>query len=521
MSDQFSPIRPKPVPLSHEPPRNEETAGRGASSITWGLGIALALGLLVLVFFVVPAWLETAARPVPSSADGPGSAQANEVASADGSATTAIGASAQGEEATGGDQALPPYQQLQRQQAREKAQKELGRFVKLQIQLEDAMKVGAWGQDEYDAAKRLAAAGDEQFVKEQFQQSMTSYQSATRKLADLIEHGKTLLEESLKKGSAALIARDQARADKAFAMAGTIAPDDPRVAAGKARAALLPRVGALMRQGRNQELAEDWSGAATTYDQVKSLDPATSGLDAATRRVAEGRRQDRIQTLLSQGFDHLDAQRFDDARAAFQSVLKLDADNGVAKGGIEQVTRRSDVARIRALKVQADQAVTDERWGDAMTLYARVLEIDSTIQFAKSGQERARNQQRIRAALARILENPERLSSDKLYREAGDILSRAETLEPRGPKLASQIDDVRTTLDTYGSPVAVVLRSDNRTEVTLSTIGSLGSFEEKRLELRPGAYTVIGSRDGCRDVREQIVVRPNMSPVDIRCVEAL
>jgi hypothetical protein len=47
----------------------------------------------------------------------------------------------------------------------------------------------------------------------------------------------------------------------------------------------------------------------------------------------------------------------------------------------------------------------------------------------------------------------------------------------------------------------------------------LGTFDEKQLTLRPGAYTVIGSRDGCRDVRTSILVRPDMQPVDIRCTE--
>jgi hypothetical protein len=44
-------------------------------------------------------------------------------------------------------------------------------------------------------------------------------------------------------------------------------------------------------------------------------------------------------------------------------------------------------------------------------------------------------------------------------------------------------------------------------------------FAEKQLNLRPGAYTIIGSRDGCRDVRESILVRPDMQPVEIRCEE--
>jgi tetratricopeptide (TPR) repeat protein len=336
-----------------------------------------------------------------------------------------------------------------------------------------------------------------------------------------MKRGHTLLEESLKKGAAALTARDQVRAEEAFTLAGTIAADDPRVAAGRKRAAALPEISALMRQGRNHELAESWSQAADTYERVKALDPATSGLEGALARVAEGRKQTRVQKLLSQGFAFLDAERFDKARGAFRDALALEPGNAVAEGGLEQVVKRADVARINILKEQAGQAAAEERWEDAGSLYGKVLELDSTIQFALSGRALADSQQRARAALDKIIESPERLSSDKLYRDARQILASAADLEPRGDKLASRIEDVRAILASYANPVAVILRSDNLTEVTLSTVGTLGSFEEKRLELRPGAYTVIGSRDGCRDVREQIVVRPNMNPVDIRCLETL
>jgi hypothetical protein len=516
MSDQFSPIRPKQVPLSHGAPAAPPVTGRGTSLITWSLGLALALGLLIGVFYVVPAWLEASARAAAAAADAV--APPNQPADA---AAAAAGAQAPRAKDPASDTTLPPYQQLQRQQARDSAQKELAKFVELQIKLEENMQVGAWGAAAYDAAKSLAAAGDEQFLREQFEPSVASYQAATAKLEELIERGHTLLEDSVKRGTAALTARDQARAEEAFALAESIAPDDPRVAAGKDRAALLPEVSALMRQGRNQELAGNYAEAAGTYQQVKTLDSATSGLEEAVERVAAGRRQLRVQELLSQGFAHLEAERFGDSRGAFRDVLALQPGNAVAEGGLEQVTKLSDVARINALKTQAEQAAAAERWEQAASLYEQVLEVDGNIQFAQAGRARAREQQHTGAALAKIIESPDRLSSDKLYREARNILSRAEELEPRGRRLASQLEDVRATLDSYANPVAVILRSDNLTQVTLSTVGTLGSFQEKRLELRPGAYTVIGSRDGCRDVREQIVVRPNMNPVDIRCVETL
>ncbi len=55
-------------------------------------------------------------------------------------------------------------------------------------------------------------------------------------------------------------------------------------------------------------------------------------------------------------------------------------------------------------------------------------------------------------------------------------------------------------------PIAVRLTSDQLTTVTLYRVGDLGAFASKEVELRPGTYTVIGSRDGYRDVRQTFTV---------------
>ena len=52
------------------------------------------------------------------------------------------------------------------------------------------------------------------------------------------------------------------------------------------------------------------------------------------------------------------------------------------------------------------------------------------------------------------------------------------------------------------------LESDQLTSVTLYRVGALGAFAAKEVELRPGTYTAIGSRDGYRDVRQTFTVRP-------------
>jgi hypothetical protein len=72
-------------------------------------------------------------------------------------------------------------------------------------------------------------------------------------------------------------------------------------------------------------------------------------------------------------------------------------------------------------------------------------------------------------------------------------------------------------------PVAVALRSDNQTQVTIFRVGQLGAFEQRSLELTPGSYTVIGTRPGYRDVRREISVVPGTPPppVEIRCEEKI
>ncbi len=470
--------------------------------LIWGVGGGALLALLLAVFVVLPDLV----RPPPID-------PVRQPVTAPGAEQPALQPQRQE------DTQPAPFAALQRQQAREKAQAELAEFVELQLELEETMQVGVWGQEQFDAAKALATEGDEQFLEEEFEAALASYDAAGHALASLIGTGQALLEEALAAGQAALTAKEQQQADAQFTAALTIDPDNAEAQRGLARAALLPEVLLLMRQGKNQELAGRWQEAVGSYEQVAALDPDTSGLDAALAAAREGVRQARIRDHLSEAFAALDAERFDVARRAFNAALALDQSNSVARGGLEQVAARTDVSEIEQLKASAARAERDERWQQALADYERVLSLDANIQFAKDGKSRATEQYRTSTALGNIINSPDKLSSPQLFDQAKEILARAERLEPRGETLAAQIVDVSELIRTYSTPVQVTFKSDNATRITLSTVGVLGAFDEKQLTLRPGAYTVIGSRDGCRDIRESILVRPNMQPVDIRCTE--
>jgi hypothetical protein len=51
--------------------------------------------------------------------------------------------------------------------------------------------------------------------------------------------------------------------------------------------------------------------------------------------------------------------------------------------------------------------------------------------------------------------------------------------------------------------------------VSIPSIGVLGSFGKKEIHLKPGTYTVMGTRDGFRAVHQEFTVEPGQQTVTI------
>ncbi|HEX9208657.1 MAG TPA: hypothetical protein VF851_10490, partial [Steroidobacteraceae bacterium] len=92
-----------------------------------------------------------------------------------------------------------------------------------------------------------------------------------------------------------------------------------------------------------------------------------------------------------------------------------------------------------------------------------------------------------------------------------------------GPRLQAQVARMRDLLRQAETPIRVTLASDNATDVQIYRVGKLGLFEHRDLELMPGRYTVVGTRQGYRDVRKELAVLPGAPPPElvVRCEEPI
>lgn len=493
-------IEPAVAPLTGG--QTETTQKNPLQGRTIGLGVlfVVLVGVALYVFTVVPDQVETVT--VPSQASEP------------------VAAPARSRPAES-DDAPPPFEAAQREQARTKAQEQLAVFVRRQLQLEDEMNVASWGAAELAAIKERANVADQQFLREEYAAALDEYRLAVAELDGLIEQGRDLVQSSIAAGFKALDERDADRAEAAFERAVSIAPGDTEAIRGRARAKTLPEVIALLRESERAELRGNLAGAADLIDEALKLDPDLAGVGQRQRNLRQAQADARYQAQLSSGFSALENKDFEAALLAFRGVLAMRPDDPMALSGQQQTERAKTLARIDALKASARAHEENEAWDRALSDYDEALAIDASLKFARDGKLEIRRRVRLITAMDRVLADPGLLSSDNEFQGAQAVLAEALDEIGAGAKFDTRRDRFETLLARATVPVPLVLISDAKTRVVVHHVGVIGTFDRHELRLRPGRYTITGSQDGCRDVRKEVLLESDLAPVEVRCEEKI
>ena len=147
------------------------------------------------------------------------------------------------------------------------------------------------------------------------------------------------------------------------------------------------------------------------------------------------------------------------------------------------------------------------------------MKIDKNVQFAVQGKERSLEQIQIDKRVGFFLQNPSVLDSDRQLDNAVLLVREVEIIEPKGPRRTAELEQLRQLVTSAQTPVKLIIESDSLTEVVIYKIGKLGRFDVRELDVRPGTYTVVGERDGYKDIRQEIVIKPGKDPlrISIKC----
>ena len=416
---------------------------------------------------------------------------------------------------------VAPFEAADLARAREQAEAKLAEFFALEGQLREQLNVAAWGADELDRIKDRASTGDQLFLEGRYRESLDEYAGAVDEIVALGDKGRAQFRSAMEDGQAALAELDHPGAVQAFEKALAVRPDDREAGAGRDRASSLPEIVELLRQSERAILRGEYAEADRYLAEVSGLDPATAGLPGRVAKVAEARAAERRRDTLSEGFGALERGEHDKAIDAFDRVLKTDPADPDGLAGLQQAKQARLLAEIDRLRVGAEQQESEDQWSKARASYDAILDIDPSLRFARDGKARVAARVALIESMQQFIDDPGLLSDDVEFARAREVLAEADADAAGGPLFRARLDELRAIVERSSTPVALVIDSDNETEIMIQKVGRFGPFLRHELQLRPGRYVIVGSRDGYRDVRDEIILAPDSEPVEIRCTEPI
>ena len=383
--------------------------------------------------------------------------------------------------------------------------------------------IDRWGGQDFLDALDVYAEGDEAYVANNYPTAGERYRRASAMLEPFFDRIEQEFDKSMTAAQAAFERRDAAEAIRLYDMAVAITPGDPAAERGLKRARNLDAVLDLMNQGQQYRAELELEAARLAFEKAFDLDPEWQPAQDALDAIAAQIKEFSFQMRMTEGLEALGAGDFDSARAAFDAASKINPGSREPRDGLLQVDQEVRLYRIGRMEEEAGIQEASEQWEAAVATYESLLEVDGDLQFAQEGLARASARAAVHRQLQGFINDPDSLSDPASMQRATQMLLSVSRMDPLGPRLVDEKDELSRLLKRAATPLAVRFASDNETQVSIFRVGKLGSFASRELELRPGNYVATGIRPGYRDVRIEFRISPEAEPrvIVVQCEEPI
>ncbi len=376
-----------------------------------------------------------------------------------------------------------------------------------------ALQPSMWSGGAWEQAMAEERKGDDFYRRREYPDAQGAYGKAAEMLRQLREEAPDIGRGALEEALQAIESGDQAGALAELEKAGILlGASDPEVQSASRRAARLPETMQAVAEARASAREGSLEEQRAAWQAVLKVDPERQSARRELSTVNARIDQQLFNSRMSRGHAALGEGDVEAARTAFEAARKQrpnDPGPVEALAALELEERGQRLAQFQAAAMAGRFA---EDWPRAAANYRGMLEIDSNIVAAQRGLAEAEGRARLDDALETTIANARTLNRDDAWQRGKRLLDEAAAIPGPGARLNGQIGRLEQALAVAATPAPVWLRSDGLTEVTIFHVGRLGSFDSRMLELRPGAYTAVGTRDGFRDVRREFVVEPEGLP---------
>ncbi|MCZ6671675.1 MAG: tetratricopeptide repeat protein [Verrucomicrobia bacterium] len=377
--------------------------------------------------------------------------------------------------------------------------------------------------EDYNSVQSNLIESDQLLQEGQFQKAITSLEESEAALKTIFDAAEQQFREAIRKGLNALNSGDGDTATEHLMVAQSLRSKDSFVAQQLERAKVINRVYEHFNKGKEYEQQGLFSLARVDYQKALELDPDSVNINTRLQAINQTLNRDLFDTALAAGFEALSAGNGDAAVQDLEKATALMPGDSKARAALadaRELQRRQLVDRLMAI---GQKALKNQEWIVAKSAFQEALDYEPTSQQAQDGLATAEEQIAREERLRQFLLEAETFERNGEFEKALIVLREGRQVADPSGVVSEKIQLLESILEEQSKPQIVKIISDSMTEIEVYKVGKFEPSQELNLKLRPGEYTIVGSRLMYRDVRYSLVVKVGEAPdpIEVICQEKL
>lgn len=382
-----------------------------------------------------------------------------------------------------------------------------------------ATNVGIWAPDDLSSLESIEEEAEKYFNKALFSEAIEKFNEGIVAANKIIERAAVSLDKFIDSGFNFLFLNNAIDAEISFRSALEIDPSNSMANKGLNRALVLDKVSKYINDAKLLISVNSLDQAKDLIDIAAQLDNKYQGLDKLRLDVIELIKIRDLNVLITDGFKYLKLLKFNEAKINFDKALLIDKNSKLAEEGINSANEGIKKNIIETEKFLAYESLNLEDFSKSSLHFQNILNLDPNIQFAILGLQEAKKLKELEFHLDRYIDRQDRLSSRNVYDEALVLLISSNSLSLQ-KRLSSKKAQLESLLTKFSEEINITIISDNKTQVNVQNVGSIGFFNQKEIKLNPGKYTFVGKRKGFVTIRRVIDIKQSTT-IKIQCIEKL
>jgi len=402
--------------------------------------------------------------------------------------------------------------------------------------LAEELKMPIWSPDDFNEAVRYEELARQYSSNNNLNKSKENYIEATKKIDLTLENKEEIYNELIIKGTEELNNNELEKSKNSFIQAQSIFMEEQVINRFFVRIENRNTIIQLYEDSIEFEKKHNLLLAIEVLKKAIELEPEYEKL--INRLLEVQRKKDKIEfnDLVGKILNALDSSKINlsQLKEVKNKINRLKSINRKAPI-INELEEKYEIKKEnKFLKNYYQSALNQEaleQWKNAIKQYDSVLKINLNHSKSIVRKERAKSYQYLNDLIDSIIKQPERLQNDKIFNKSqkslnyvkSEISKKSSEEKQKIPKLIEKISSAESLIEKASTMVDVIIYSDAETDISIYRVGRFGQFKTKELQLRPGKYTIVGSRLGYKDIRKNknISASDKVINISIICSEKI